>query len=129
MLLSHHQLVSVYDTGDLGTVLPEKLRPVLDSGRVTAWLWGHEHRCMGFEASGGVKIPRCIGHGGVPVLMEHGLNDPYPPPGIWEERDFLEQDGDHWQRFGFAALDLSSDHIDVRYRNDLGDQTRTETIS
>ena len=129
VLLSHHQLVSVYDTDDLGTVLPEKLKPVLDSGQVTAWLWGHEHRCMGFEASGGVKVPRCIGHGGVPVLMEHGLNDPYPPPGIWEERDFLEQDGDHWQRFGFAALDLSSDHIDVRYRNDLGDQTRTETIS
>ncbi len=129
VLLSHHQLVSAYDTDDLGIVLPKKLKPVLDSGQVTAWLWGHEHRCMGFNASGGVKIPRCIGHGGVPVLMEHAVNAPYPPPGLWEERDFLEQGGDHWQRFGFAALDLSSDHIDVRYRNDLGDQTRTETIS
>lgn len=47
MLLSHHQLVSSYDLGDLGTVLPHKLAPLLDSKRITAWLWGHEHRRMG----------------------------------------------------------------------------------
>lgn len=128
MLLSHHQLVSVYDQADLGTVLPTKLKPVLDSGQVTAWLWGHEHRCMGFTPASGVKFPRCIGHGGVPVLMQHGLDDPIPPPGAWEEREFLELDGDHWQRFGFAVLDLAGDRIEVRYRDDLGVQTRAETI-
>ena len=48
MLLSHHQLVSAYDLGDLGTVLPYKLEPLLKSGRISAWLWGHEHRCMAF---------------------------------------------------------------------------------
>jgi hypothetical protein len=129
VLLSHHQLVSVYDRADLGTVLPIKLKPVLDSGQVTAWLWGHEHRCMGFEPVSGVNSPRCIGHGGVPVLMQHDVDDPVPPPGAWEERDYLEQDGDHWQRFGFAVLDLANDHIAVRYRNELGVQTRAETIS
>ncbi|HTA13721.1 MAG TPA: metallophosphoesterase, partial [Solirubrobacteraceae bacterium] len=78
MLLSHHQLVSVYDSEDIGKTLPTKLASVLGSGRVTAWLWGHEHRCMGFDQAGGVKVPRCIGHGGVPVLMGHAPNEPIP---------------------------------------------------
>jgi hypothetical protein len=61
MLLSHHQLISVYDTEDLGPTLPVKLASVLKDGGVTAWLWGHEHRCMGFGQGAGVKTSRCIG--------------------------------------------------------------------
>jgi hypothetical protein len=129
ILLSHHQLVSVYDTDDIGTVLTTKLRPILDGGSVTAWLWGHEHRCMGFEPVSGIDFVRCIGHGGVPVLMEHAADEPIQSPGEWEERAFFERDGDHWQRFGFAVLDLAADRIDVRYRNDLGEETRVETFS
>jgi Calcineurin-like phosphoesterase len=129
ILLSHHQLVSVYDTADIGTVLPSKLRPILNGDSVTAWLWGHEHRCMGFKPVSGVKFARCIGHGGVPVLMEHPAAAPIPSPGEWEERAFVVQGGDRWQRFGFAVLDMASDRIDVRYRDDLGRQTRAETIA
>jgi Calcineurin-like phosphoesterase len=129
MLLSHHQLVSVYDPEDLGLVLGQKLGPVLDSGRVTAWLWGHEHRCMAFAPDQHVKFARCIGHGGVPVLMNHAEGDPVPSPGIWEEREFLEDRGDHWARFGFAVLDFNADQINVRYRDDQGTQTRAEVIS
>ena len=81
VLLSHHQLMSVYDQADLGPVLPAKLGPVLDSGRVTGWWWGHEHRCMGFEAGHGVRFPRCIGHGGVPVLQTYTAGAPIAPPG------------------------------------------------
>lgn len=128
MLLSHHQLLSVYDKEDLGPTLAEKLAPVLDGGRVTAWLWGHEHRCMGFEEAKQVKVPRCIGHGGVPVLMEHKQGEPIPPPGVWEERDFSEYHGDHWGRMGFAILDLDGAQIKVRYRNELGQTSREETI-
>ncbi len=128
MLLSHHQLLSVYDKQDLGPTLSEKLAPVLDDGRVTAWLWGHEHRCMGFEEAKKVKIPRCIGHGGVPVLMEHKPDEPIPSPGAWEERDFSEYHGDHWGRMGFAILDLAGLQIKVRYRNELGETSREETI-
>ncbi|MGI8449248.1 MAG: hypothetical protein ACR2MP_19125 [Streptosporangiaceae bacterium] len=58
MLLNHHQLMAAYDPADLGPVLPAKLGPVLDSGRVAAWLWGHEHRCMAFKAAHGVRFPR-----------------------------------------------------------------------
>jgi hypothetical protein len=123
MLLSHHQMTSVYDRRDADppTELYEKLRPILDEGRVTAWLWGHEHRCMGFEQFQGVKSPRCIGHGGVPVLMHH--KGDVPPPGSWEERGFIEEKGDQWARFGFAILDLDGDRINVRYRDDRGSPT------
>ncbi len=129
VLLSHHQLLSVYDPADLGPTLASKLAPVLHSGRVTAWLWGHEHRCMGFETAGGVEFPRCIGHGGVPVLMEHDANEPIPSPGAWEERGYLKKEGDRWARFGFAILDIAHDHIAVRYRDDQGTVVRSETIS
>jgi hypothetical protein len=128
MLLSHHQLVSVYDSKDVGSTLSGELASTLDAGRVTAWLWGHEHRCMGFDAAGGVKFPRCIGHGGVPVLMNHAVGDPVPPPGSWEERGFLSSRGDRWARFGFAILDFAGERIDVRYRDDQGAPTRSETI-
>lgn len=128
-LLSHHQLISVYAQRDIGETLTNKLAPVLDSGRVTAWIWGHEHRCMGFDSAGGVTFPRCIGHGGVPVLMNHAPGDPVPPPGAWEERGFLEFEGDKWARFGFAILDLDGERIGVRYRDDRGSTTRCEQIS
>ena len=129
VLLSHHQLMSAYDQADLSPVLPAKLGPVLGSGRVTAWWWGHEHRCMGFQPGQGVPFPRCLGHGGVPVLQPHAPGDPVPPPGAWEERGFLEDaDGDHWARFGFAVLDLDGGQMQVRYRDDTGAQVRSEVI-
>ena len=130
VLLSHHQLMSVYDPADLGPVLPAKLGPVLDSGRVTAWWWGHEHRCMGFEASHGVPFARCVGHGGVPVLQTYAQGDPVKPPGAWEASGFLEDAaGDRWARFGFAVLDLVGGQMQVRYRDDQGTQIRSEVIA
>jgi hypothetical protein len=129
MLLSHHQLLSVYDTEDIGKALPTQLAPVLDSKRVTAWLWGHEHRCMGFEQAGGVEFPRCIGHGGVPVPMTHTPEEPIPAPGAWQETDFSKYRGEHWGRMGCAILDFAADRIVVRYRDEKGSTPREEKIS
>jgi hypothetical protein len=123
VLLSHHQLVSTYDPEDIGPALGADLAPVLGDGRVTAWFWGHEHRCMGFEATGGVKFPRCIGHGGVPVLQNYTAGDPVKAPGKWVAPGYTESGGDRWARFGFAVLDLGPDQINVRYRNDDGTET------
>jgi Calcineurin-like phosphoesterase len=129
MLLSHHQLVSVYSPEDIAATLPEKLRPVLTNGRVGAWIWGHEHRCMGFQADQGVPYLRCIGHGGVPVPMTHAPGDPIAAPGAWEERDYVTIGGRNWGRFGFAVFDFDGPQAQVRYRNDLGAQTRQETLA
>ncbi len=125
MLLSHHQFLSAFDPpiGEsiggpltLASALKDKLGPVLDSGRVRAWLWGHEHRCVGFNAQSriGIAYPRCIGHGGWPQA---------PPPGdeLPKGVSFIERgtDTDGNLRLGFAVLDFAADgSIMVSYYND-----------
>jgi hypothetical protein len=128
-LFSHHQFVSVYEPSDIGPELTRKLGPVLDHGRVTAWWWGHEHRNMGFASTTGVEFPRCLGNGGVPVLQPHAPDDPIPPPGAWENRSFLESDGRHWARFGYAILDADGPNINVRYLDETGDLVHAENIT
>ncbi|MEY2517421.1 MAG: hypothetical protein QOJ89_4779 [bacterium] len=127
MLLSHHQLVSSYDLGDLGTVLPHRLAPLLDAKRIDAWLWGHEHRCMGFDAVHGIEFLRCIGHGGIPVPAT-AEDAKIPPPGAWQEFGSFEENDARWNSFGFAVLDFDGPRVGVRYRNDEGTQTRVERI-
>ncbi|HEY2286461.1 MAG TPA: metallophosphoesterase [Streptosporangiaceae bacterium] len=129
VLFSHHQLVSVYDRTDPGKVLAARLAPVLAGNRVTAWWWGHEHRVITYEAAAGVRYPRCLGHGGVPVLP-----DPDPPagskPGItWHGTRTVREAGQDRTRFGFAILDLQPGRIDVAYVDDDGHVPHTETIS
>jgi len=129
VLFSHHQLVSFYDKSDLGPTLPGELKPVLDDSRVTAWWWGHEHRAITYEAAGGVRFPRCLGNGGVPILP-----DPSPPAGstpviTWHSTRTVREDGRNWTRFGFAVLDLSPERIDVAYIDDDGHVPHTEAVS
>ena len=115
--------------GRPGPGAARQARPGAAQRRVTAWWWGHEHRCMGFESGQGVPFPRCLGHGGVPVLQPHAPGDPVPAPGAWEERGFLEDpDGNHWARFGFSVLDLDGGQIHVRYRDDTGTEVRSEEM-
>ena len=127
MLLSHHQLSSVYELDDVTppTRLYRKLAPLLEADRVTAWFWGHEHRCMGFYADRGVKFPRCVGNGGVPVFVSKG---DIPKPGMWEDRGVTDEPGERWARFGFAILDLAGPEIRVCYRDEQG-PTREENLS
>jgi hypothetical protein len=127
-LLSHHQLDSAYDKEDIGPVLTAKLGPVLETGRVTAWWWGHEHRVMGLNPAHKVQFLSCVGHGGVPVLQTHAPDAPIPAPGAWEPRGFLNISGEHWALFGFAVMDLGGDQIQVRYRDEKGATVKTETI-
>ncbi len=65
VLFSHHQLFS--QLSDQGTHLIDKLEPLLESGRIHSWYWGHEHRCVVYEPHPlwGLR-GRCIGHGGFP---------------------------------------------------------------
>ena len=127
MLLSHHQFVTAYDPRGIGADLQAKLAALYDSGRITAWMWGHEHRCMGF-ATPQVEFLRCIGHGGVPVRSRRN-GGPLEPPAVWEVTGHYEDEGRQWGRFGFAVLDFAGDHIDVRYRDDQGNETRREAIA
>jgi hypothetical protein len=114
MLLSHHQYVTVYDPEDIGTVLEQKLGPLL--ANVKAWLWGHEHRCMAFT---GHPFMRCIGHGGIPTLPKTP-DPPPPPPGLWKvSGDWKNRDGT-WANFGYAVVDIKGPDATIRYFDDTG---------
>jgi hypothetical protein len=69
VLFSHHQPFSILDSQ--GPKLVAKLLPHLQSRRIHAWYWGHEHRCVIYE-----KHPdwgflgRCIGHSGFPEFRK-----------------------------------------------------------
>jgi hypothetical protein len=125
-LLSHHQYVSAYSPSDIGPVLKSKLGPVVQRDRVTAWWWGHEHRCMGFTPAPGVRFPRCMGNGGVPTDPPGG---PLPASVAWENRDQVVDAGQTWLRFGYTVLDLRGDRIEARYLNDRGDGVHQEDIA
>ena len=129
VLFSHHQLVSVYDQGDLGPTLGTKLAPVLRGDRVTAWWWGHEHRAITYGAAGGVRFPRCLGNGGVPIRPDPAPPSGRTPPITWRSTRTVREDGQKWNRFGFALLDLQPDRIDVTYIDDDGFTAHTETVT
>jgi hypothetical protein len=126
MVLSHHQLVSAYDLGDLGTVLPFKLEALLKGGRIDAWLWGHEHRCMAFTGAD-VPVMRCIGHGGVPIPAST-MRTPIPKPGTWQETGTFKGRDGTWNRFGFAVLDFDDAAVHLTYYDDGGAKTRDESF-
>jgi len=47
ILLSHHQLFSAYESQ--GENLEARLDMLLDEGKIYAWFWGHEHRCIVYK--------------------------------------------------------------------------------
>ena len=65
VLFSHHQPYSVLSGG--GENLQAKLGNILDSGRIYAWFFGHEHRLVLYapHTKWGISA-RCVGHGGFP---------------------------------------------------------------
>ncbi|HEY2240669.1 MAG TPA: metallophosphoesterase [Streptosporangiaceae bacterium] len=129
VLFSHHQLVSHYDQGDLGPALAGKLAPVLDGNRVTAWWWGHEHRAITYGESAGVRYPRCLGNGGVPIAPDQAPPAGSKPAMTWRSTRTVREHGQRWNRFGFAVLDLHPDHLDAAYIDDDGYTAHQETVS
>jgi Calcineurin-like phosphoesterase len=69
VLLSHHQPFSLIE--NQGPKVIGFLRLLLDSGRIHAWYWGHEHRCVIYDRHPVWKLAgRCIGHAGFPYFRD-----------------------------------------------------------
>jgi hypothetical protein len=135
MLFSHHQFVTSYDPGDIGTVIPSKLDSLVAGKRISAWLWGHEHRCMRFESDEiGIPFMSCIGHGGIPIPASPA-GAKIPAPGTWQipmpgqDDGVFENDGRSWNKFGFAIVDFAGPEATIRYRDDEGRQQRCDRIA
>lgn len=65
ILFSHHQPFSRLD--HQGPKLQQALQHLLESNRVAAWYWGHEHQCVIYDPhpEWGM-LGRCLGNGGIP---------------------------------------------------------------
>jgi hypothetical protein len=127
LLLSHHQPFSAYESGS--TDLVTKIDPILQQRRINGWFWGHEHRCMFYREHMRVPFGRCIGHGGVPVYMWHGVTDPYPTPGEYEYRKSIKKGLEYWGLFGFAVMDFSGPSLKVTYIDENGAPHKNETLA
>jgi len=128
LLLSHHQIASAKERVPADNPLRVKSRPILDSGRVRAWFWGHEHRAVAYEPLPGLAYPRCLGHGGVPVYAGAKPEDPLPPGVIWEHRESFVKGFETWARFGYAVLDLDGPRIEAVYYDEDGREGWRETV-
>jgi hypothetical protein len=147
MILSHHQLDSVYDRARVKRALQTALDEDLRNRRVDAWFWGHEHRCIRYHEFSGVRYPRCIGNGGVPELVEPTLKSTAkrigervgalfkqrrlaPPPRIIsEDTQTWAAQGVNWRRHGFVCLDLAGPNIHAAYIDQCGHPFWTETLT
>ncbi len=128
LLLSHHQVVSAFERGGESALLG-KIRPVLATGRVNGWIWGHEHRCMVYRGgSEGIGLACCLGHGGVPVYMPRLDGDPLPEPATYEFRGSFVKGLERWALFGFAVLDFNGPEIAMRFIDEDGQEHHHERI-
>ena len=126
LLLSHHQLFSVYDKQTL--VLDPQLNSLLDTNSILAWFWGHEHRCMFFRQFREVQYGRCLGNGGVPVYVAHPDDTTVEDPGTFEYRAYLKDGIEKWALFGFAVLEFDGPQLHVKYIDENGKLFREEDV-
>jgi hypothetical protein len=125
MLLSHHQLFSGWEKP--GPYLRDTLQPLLDAGRIRAWFWGHEHKCVVHQPFEGVQYGRCVGHGGVPV---YAVGEPTnaEPQVDWVEQRAIDGFVERWALFGFAVLDFDGPHVSVSYIDEYGQLAHQEAF-
>jgi hypothetical protein len=78
VLFSHHQPYSYLEKE--GDKLIDKLRSFLSGGVITAWYWGHEHRCVLYDRHPHWGLyGRCIGHSGYPYFRQATRDFPVDP--------------------------------------------------
>jgi hypothetical protein len=126
MLLSHHQLLGVYD--EPPAKLHERFAPFLGQRPIDVWFWGHEHRCVFYRSKENVRNARLIGHGGVPVYMNHRQDDAYLAPAYYEYREYSRHLLEKWALMGFAVVDFDGAVANVRYIDEFGTEHQREAI-
>jgi hypothetical protein len=122
ILFSHHQPFSQLD--DQGPNLQKALADLLNTQRIHAWFWGHEHRLVIYNAhcTWGLK-GRCIGHGGFP-----GFRDDLPCAQGNVYHWFILPEQPHvpgarlFSPHGYVVLDFDGDTVWETYRvpNNIG---------
>ncbi len=120
MLLTHHEPFSAYAALERPPPLLGRLEKAFEVRPIDAWLWGHEHLACVYQPQPRpyLRFGSCIGHGGVPALLERA-EKPHPEVS-WRAREHRKIFENLWQLFGFAVLDLDGPGIDVAYYDQNG---------
>lgn len=109
ILLTHHQPFSAFEPAN--DKILKQLKKHLDAGRIHAWFFGHEHRCVVFQKFAGV-LGRCIGHGAIPYEPPAPALIAGSPPVQFVNR--RTEDGVHCVH-GFAHLKFNGAALRVEY--------------
>jgi hypothetical protein len=112
ILLTHHQPFSVFDP--VSDALAQKLAPFLAAGKIYAWFWGHEHKCIVYDPSAefGNVLGRCIGHGALPSSVPpHEFANTGIPVRFVNRRSLDGDEGMH----GFALATFNGPNLSVKY--------------
>ncbi len=112
ILMTHHQPFSVFE--NVSDALATKLDPFLAAGKIYAWFWGHEHKCIVYDPSAqfGNVLGRCIGHGGLPSSIPPiEFTRPDIPVRFVNRRPLDANEGMH----GFALLIVNGPNLSVKY--------------
>ena len=90
VLFSHHQLYSQFESQGTSLLAQGGFKSILESGRIFAWYWGHEHRCVLFDQPDPqFKLwGRCIGHGGMPQSRSKTKGLPKATEPIYQAADW-----------------------------------------
>jgi Calcineurin-like phosphoesterase len=79
VLFTHHQPFTLLD-GNQSPNLMTWLQSYLAAGKIFAWYWGHEHRCVLYDPHPAFGFHgRCVGHGGFPGNRTDLSSAPFSP--------------------------------------------------
>jgi predicted phosphodiesterase len=123
ILFSHHPLFSNFKKP--GRKLEKRLGKLLESRRITAWYWGHEHHAVIYQAHPEYGLlARCLGNGGMPANRKdlagfpvvrtegkfswrHSTTDKTPPGDYLDgPNEFIKADPDGYGPHGYMTLDF-----------------------
>lgn len=125
ILFSHHQPFSLLDSQ--GPKLVEKLGTLLGAGKIFAWYWGHEHRCVLYDRHPAWGfLGRCVGHGGYPyfrdalgewpledkVWRRHGARNMVPGALILDAPNrYVAGEEEKYGANGYVSLEFEGAHV------------------
>jgi 3',5'-cyclic AMP phosphodiesterase CpdA len=131
ILLTHHQMFSAVDARPHRAVkkLPATMKPIVDTGRVFGWFWGHEHRCLSYarDPAFGNYCARTIGHGGKRIRLSTGVHlGPEFAPRVAHYWDVPRDDKPGRAMNGFALLAFDGPNVTIDYVDEIGRNWFTE---
>ncbi len=126
VLFSHHQPFSLLDKQ--GPKLVGKLGALLADRKIFAWYWGHEHRCVLYDAHPAWGLlGRCVGHGGYPYFRDDFSHLPTIDAPYWRRMEarnlvpgavlldapnpFVEENPERYGANGYVTLEFDEQRL------------------